>query len=189
MGLLDMIDALKVFFSKLGEKLSGPARPVSVLIAEDDYALSTLLERALTSMAFKVTCSATVGHALPVLGNHDILISDLALLNGHADLLLNQWVASGSAAKPICVITASSFNHELYEKLITCGAWNVLFKPFEIGVLQMIVSRYAQIVNHTRLASEVKRLRRAVLALTILVLILTGKEFLPWILDLVIPLM
>jgi two-component system, OmpR family, response regulator QseB len=109
-----------------------------LLLVEDDLDLGASLTQALQGAGFAVEWlrTATDAKRFAALGQHDCVLLDLGLPDGHGLNLLRQWRAAGMAT-PLIVITASD---ALGDRLagLDQGADDFLVKPFAV---QELISR------------------------------------------------
>jgi DNA-binding NtrC family response regulator len=154
---------------------------IKVLIVEDDFDVSSLLCRCLSSMSFETCKVQTVSSGLEHL-DADIMFMDLTLLNGSAELLLDKWVKENKG--PVCIVSAS-VSRDGEGEWFSRGVWNVVGKPFELSTIESLAHRYGQVVLMKRTAGKVVRLQRIVYGLIIVVAALAGKEFIMPLMNLV----
>lgn len=154
-------------------------KDIKILIVEDEHEIGALLRKSLEALTFEVETVASVSSGLDHL-NADIMFLDWKLANGTGLVLLDRWTKENHG--PLCIITGQDDDKE--EGWMINGAWNILKKPFSMAVVGALAHRYAGIVLTRRIASEVKKLKRAILLLALINVALVGKEFIPFILGL-----
>lgn len=154
---------------------------VKLLIAEEDADIRTLWERCAEGMGFSVRSVAEIRHGLDALPNYDILLMDLKLMNGPANILLNRWIQNHG--RPVCVFS-EFLNPALERELILTGAWNVLRRPCPIELLQAVLFRYGQYVLNIRqwsnMKTDVSRLKKLNIILFVLAAAALGERLIPF---------
>lgn len=160
-------------------------RDIKVLVVDDDNALRNLLVQTLSRVHFRTRSAATVSEALGAIEDWEPsgLVLDLNLPNGNGRTVLDVWHKGGNPG-PVLVISGYLKTGELNDMLD--AAWNVLEKPFDPGLVERIVSRYAWVVRGQRCCEEVHVLKRRQRYLWIAIAALGGTQiFLPWIQNLI----
>lgn len=170
---------------------------VRFLIAHTDDAIADTLRRNIEALSPNYTVSTirTVRECLnwctrPIGDRADVLFLELELVNGHADVVFDRWIAGDCG--PICVFLSSPDpGPEGREKALECEldylrrrATNVLDPqlPME-DLVPTLALRYARQVLVAKTAAEVYPLQKRVRILTVLVALLGGWEVIPAILS------
>lgn len=161
------MNVLKQFF---------PEKPdTTVLLVQDDLTISNLWSRTLRNLGFRVRTALSASSFLAEMENAEILFLDLEM-NGDRSTpqtMLDQWVSRKQGY--VCIIDrAMSKDDE--EDLIVRGAYNILREPVAIKVLQAVALRYRTAVRCRKLAQEVTRLKRWILALLLVVAATGGRD-------------
>jgi len=163
-----------------------PFSEIKILIAEDDLALANLWERICTEIGFQVTKAITVREALEHVGTAHILLADLMLADGRADLLISNWVEHNGG--PLVCVSGVLSESEIWDFILQ-GAYNAFAKTdFTNEMVRTLVVRYAKWVmlkvRLDALENQIKLQRYAIGGLTALVL---GKELWSFIAPLFFP--
>jgi len=135
-------------------KMSG-----KVLVLDDDVDAVEMLDAALTSRGFRVTCETRALAALTRAadGEFDAVVTDLQLdeLDG---LEVCARLLSAQPDLPVIVVTGFA-SLETAVAALRAGAHDFVTKPIDLDLLGLTVERAVQ---HRRLKTEVKRLRHEV---------------------------
>jgi len=137
---------------------------LTVLVVEDDADLSTLMLECVQGMGFRTILASTRREAHSLIGEADILLTDLMMPNGENDVLLDEWVQRKGLDSSIVV--SGYLNNKLKGSLYVKGVTYVYDKPIKLHVLLALlrrVERFArQAFINQYLTTEVKRLRALV---------------------------
>jgi len=122
---------------------SASAGPRSILVAEDEPAVLTLIERVLSSAGYTVRSASTGSEAMAIVGAHggdiDLLVSD-AVMPGMAGMELARQLRIERPGLPILFV--SGWAGEAFERdWAGEAAVDLLLKPFEVGELLERVGR------------------------------------------------
>jgi hypothetical protein len=133
------------------------------------------IEKCADSMSFNVKVTSRTRDCLDYSSNgKDILILGKDI-SDEGGFLLERWTES--VAGPVWVIASGDkLSDEEENALILAGAWNVARTTPEAAVIHMTLFRYGKIVQDSKLREEVKRLKRAVIALSFMVVALFGEK-------------
>jgi two-component system response regulator AtoC len=137
-----------------GERMKG-----RILVVDDDRAQCQFLADGLRRREFEVQWHLSAEEALQTTTTQDfdVVVTDLRLGAMDGIALCEQLVANRPDL-PIVVITAFG-SLDTAVAAIRAGAYDVITKPIDIGVLQLALDRA---LGHRALREEVKRLRKAV---------------------------
>ncbi|MBI4911918.1 MAG: sigma-54-dependent Fis family transcriptional regulator [Acidobacteria bacterium] len=118
-----------------------PARPIRILLAEDEPGLRFALGRFLAGAGFQVDSAGTLAEALALarVSNPDLALLDFDLPDGNAlDLMtqLRRW----QAELPVIVLTAFG-TVELAVQSLQEGADQFLTKPLDLKSLRLLIDR------------------------------------------------
>jgi DNA-binding response OmpR family regulator len=112
----------------------------TILVAEDDTAITDVLIEVLTEEGYRVQIVASGSEALAALLAEP---PDLALIDLHMPEMSGQEVLEAARAQqiavPIVIMTASTL---AAEELAAAGARACLFKPFELDELLACVAQH-----------------------------------------------
>ena len=147
----------------------------TVLLVEGERTISNLWSRTLKNLGFRVRTALSPASFLEELGDAEILFLDLEM-NGDrstSQAMLDQWVSQKQGY--VCVVD-SAMGKEAEEDLIVRGAYNILRKPVAIKVLQAVALRYRMAIRYRKLAQDVTRLKRLILALLLAVAATGGRD-------------
>jgi two-component system cell cycle sensor histidine kinase/response regulator CckA len=122
---------------------SASAGPRSILVAEDEPAVLTLIERVLSSAGYTVRSASTGSEAMAIVGadggDIDLLVSD-AVMPGMAGMELARQLRIERPGLPILFV--SGWAGEAFERdWAGEAAVDLLLKPFEVGELLERVGR------------------------------------------------
>ncbi|HEU5204292.1 MAG TPA: response regulator [Candidatus Limnocylindrales bacterium] len=122
---------------------SASAGPRSILVAEDEPAVLTLIERVLSSAGYTVHSASTGSEAIAIVGAHgadiDLLVSD-AVMPGMAGMELARQLRIERPGLPILFV--SGWAGEAFERdWAGEAAVDLLLKPFEVAELLERVGR------------------------------------------------
>ena len=120
-------------------------RPLSILVADDNEDIRTLIERCLTKVGHTVTSASTGEEALEMLqkGSIDLLITDMLMPDGDG---LNVIMGLKKINSPVRILVISGGGRhfqsaDCVDVAKTLGAHAALFKPFEQVALHEAVLR------------------------------------------------
>jgi CheY-like chemotaxis protein len=132
------------------------AKPCSVLIAEDDPSIRTLLSTALRRRKLTLATASDGVEALGLLERQrwPVLILDLMMptVTGWEVIA---WMAAHRERKPTTVIVVSATDRELLRELDPSVVNAVIFKPFDIHQLGAYVKASCELCHHDRRRSRV----------------------------------
>ena len=116
-------------------------RPRSILVAEDDRGIRSLLEIILRGDDCSVIAARDGAEALQLARLHDV---DLLLVDFHmprlgGDAVCREYRERGGAA-PVVLLSASSDGPDA---ALACAADGFIAKPFQMATILKTVSRYA----------------------------------------------
>ena len=104
----------------------------SILLVEDNHAISTLLKYVLSNQGYKIRVSETIQEALEIvdkdLANFDLILLDLNLPGGSGFDILNHLPKDNTI--PIIILSALSQSHNIIRGLES-GASDYITKPFD----------------------------------------------------------
>jgi DNA-binding response OmpR family regulator len=130
---------------------SGPNRsfpqpslpPRSILIVEDDRAVGTILELVLRTAGHHVRIVAGSGEAREALaaGDHDLVLLDLQLPDGHGFELLEYLRAELGSTVPVVILSATRAEESRPQGL-ALGANDYMTKPFSSEEILAKVRRW-----------------------------------------------
>ncbi|MDX1494974.1 MAG: response regulator [Longimicrobiales bacterium] len=115
-----------------------------ILVADDDGAVRTALERGLASKGFHVTAVANGAQALDALsgGAFDLVVTDINMPTMDGIELLLRLVEEGDGVKVIAISGGGLFpKEELLTDARLLGAVDVLEKPFDLSTIVERVER------------------------------------------------
>lgn len=126
------------------------AKPISLLVVDDDLAVGTSIRDFLETANYKAACVENAEAAMAHLQSNqvDLVITDIMLpgLNG---LQLTDFIKNNHNADVI-VMTGYSGEYS-YEEAISKGASDLLFKPFRFEELHLRISR---VIKERKLSQE-----------------------------------
>ncbi len=120
----------------------------TVLFVDDEPAVLFMMQDALSENGYQILTARSGEEALPLLGEADVVVTDLAMpgMDGLALLARAQRV---DAELPVILVTAHG-SEKIAALAIKRGAYDYLAKPFDVDDLVLAVTR----------ALEARRLRR-----------------------------
>jgi len=141
-----------------------PQSRLTVLIVEDDADLNLLLSSCAQGCGFRTISASTRKEAFSLIGDADILLTDLIMPNGEIDALVSEWVQRKGIDS--CIVLSGYLTPKLKSTLMTSGVTYVCDKPAELHVLLTIlrrIERYVRLLARVdELEQEVIRLRKVV---------------------------
>ncbi|MFO0598769.1 MAG: sigma-54 dependent transcriptional regulator [Myxococcaceae bacterium] len=120
-----------------------------ILVCDDEAPMRYVLEQALEPLGETVTTVPDARAALPLLGEAEVLLTDLVMPGMDGFELLAR-VRQEEPDLPVVLVTARG-NERTAMRAVREGAWDYLAKPFAVDELRTVVKR----------ALEARRLRRA----------------------------
>ena len=115
--------------------------PRSILVAEDDRGIRTLLELILQGVDCSVIAASDGAEALQLARKHriDLLLVDVNMPRLDGASVCRAYRANGGAA-PVVLLSASSDGPDTAR---ACAADGFIAKPFQIATILETVTRYA----------------------------------------------
>ncbi len=114
----------------------------SILLIEDNHAVSTLLKYVLKAQGHKITLSETIQDAQEILAKklseYDLILLDLNLPGGSGFDILNKLPEDNKV--PIIILSALSQSHNIIRGLES-GASDYITKPFDPKELIIRIER------------------------------------------------
>ena len=172
---------------------------VVVLIVEDDWNVSSLYRQVVSRMGMIPIVAQDVYSALNSQAASDILLLDLALPNGAAQIVLEKWSEESVPCRPIAVISGFVHDSETRDELYASGVWNIFEKPADLETLETVLGNFLAYTRYKRGAECARESERessriikklwclvAVLGVLIFAVAAYGPNILPWLLELFI---
>jgi DNA-binding NtrC family response regulator len=114
-------------------------KQLSILVADDEAGILSLMNDALTRYGHKVTCAEDGIEALEILqsGKFDIIFLDIRMPRGDGLTALKQ-IQKNWPSIPVVIITGCG-QRDLIDEVVNSGSFACLVKPFSIkDVIAMI---------------------------------------------------
>ncbi len=120
------------------------AKPLHILVVDDDRLIRLMLETSLALSGFQVTCARSGQEALALAQTvqFDALVTDVYMPDGDG-LTLLQELRKAASDIPVILMTAQG-SVDLAVRAMAEGATDFIAKPFEVEALTTLLHRYIQ---------------------------------------------
>lgn len=148
---------------------------ITVLIAEDDFAVRELWEQVCTGIGLRTITASTIKEGLEHVDKANILVVDIMLADGEASLLVSSWVERNGGPM-LCVSGAISADD--VRDYILRGADNAFQKTeFTTELLRTLIVKYSKgIIDRLRIDKLEKKVTLQQRAIAGLAIFAVGKE-------------
>lgn len=110
----------------------------SLLIVEDDYELSEMLEKYFQRLSAldNITCTASGKEAIDALHDADVVILDLIIPDLDGISVMEKTVELSSDERPEVIVVSSFASEEIIRHTLSLGARYFMVKPYSLECLQ-----------------------------------------------------
>lgn len=117
---------------------------LNILVVDDNREMALMMQMFLQKKGYAVAVAGNVSDALSILKNQsiDIVISDV-VLQDISGLSILKTIKSRGSFIPVVMMSAY-VNREIAVECLSLGAYDFLFKPFRLSVLEDILKEVAE---------------------------------------------